>query len=193
MILHHWGNIDYVQAREKMNGVHDQACKDRKNHLIFCEHTPVFTVGKNDDKVWPVPVLQTDRGGSITCHSPGQLVCYFCFQVPEPMAFYRRVRRSFENLFAELLPEVFYDTKQAGFYIENRKIASLGFRYTKGVSLHGVSMNIDVDLDLHNRVSPCGIDGIVATSLKEEGIEMTLKEMGNLVLQHIGEGFDESL
>jgi lipoyl(octanoyl) transferase len=88
---------------------------------------------------------------------------------------------------------VFYDTKQAGFYIENRKIASLGFRYAQGVSLHGVSMNIDVDLDLHNRVSPCGIDGIVATSLKKEGIEMTIKEMENLVVQHIGEGFDESL
>jgi len=193
MILHRWGTIDYVQARKKMGEVHQKASEDGENHLIFCEHTPVFTVGENDNHIWPVPVVRSDRGGSITCHSPGQLASYFCFQVPEPMLFYRRVRRSFENLFAQILPEVFYDTKQAGFYIENRKIASLGFRYVQGVSLHGVSINIDVDLDLHNRVNPCGIEGITATSLKEEGIGMNMKEMESLVLEYISEGFDESL
>jgi lipoyl(octanoyl) transferase len=193
MILHHWGNIDYVQAREKMNDVHSQACKNGENHLIFCEHAPVFTVGENDNNAWPVPVVQSDRGGSISCHSPGQLVCYFCFQVTEPIFFYRRIRRSFENLFAKVLPEVFYDPKQAGFYIGSRKIASLGFRYSQGVSLHGVSVNIDVDLSLHNRVNPCGIEGIAATSLKEEGIEMNMKEMENLILQYLCEGFNETL
>ncbi len=193
MILYHWGKIGYVQAREKMNAVHARACKDAENHLIFCEHLSVFTVGAQDKKSWSVPVVMTDRGGSITCHSPGQLVCYFCFQVPDPMAFYRRIRRSFEALFSELLPEVFYDPKQSGFYIEKRKIASLGFRYSKGVSLHGVSINVDVDLDLHNRVSPCGIDGITAGSLKEEGVEIAVKKMETLVVKHLCESFDESL
>ncbi len=193
MILHHWGHMEYIQAREKMNAIHARACKDAQNHLIFCEHAPVFTIGENDDNVWPVPVLWTDRGGSITCHSPGQLVCYFCFQVPEPMAFYRRIRRSFEALFSELLPEVFYDPKQSGFYIENRKIASLGFRYSQGVSLHGVSINIDVDLDLHNRVNPCGIEGVTATSLKEEGAQMAIKKVENMVVKHVCESFNESL
>jgi len=193
MILHHWGSIDYEESRKKMDGVHQQACTDDENHLIFCEHTPVFTVGENEKSVWPVPVVKTDRGGSITCHSPGQLVCYFCFQVAEPMLFYRHVKRSFENLFSKVLPEVFYDPKQAGFYIGNRKIASLGFRYAQGISLHGVSVNIDVDLALHNRVNPCGIEGITATSLKEEGVEMGMNEMETLVLNHICEGFDESL
>ena len=168
--------------------------QDKKNHLIFCEHhNPVFTVGKNDHNVWPVPVVQTDRGGSITCHSPGQLVCYFCFQTPEPMLFYRRIRQSFEHLFTDLLPEVYYDTKQPGFYIENRKISSLGFRYSLGVSLHGVSINVDVDLDLHNRVNPCGIEQILASSLKEEGIEMEMRKMESLVTKHIAESFNESI
>jgi len=177
-----------------MNGVHEQAVKDKENHLILCEHPPVFTVGKNDNNVWPVvPMVRSDRGGSITCHSPGQLVCYFCFQAAEPMLFYRRVRRSFEHLFSELLPEVFYDPKKVGFYIENRKIASLGFRYSQEVSLHGVSVNIDVDLALHNKVNPCGIEGIVATSLKEEGVEISFKEMETLLVKYISEVFDESL
>ncbi len=193
MIIHHWGNIDYIQAREKMNGVHEQAVKDKENHLILCEHPPVFTVGENDNNVWLVPLVRSDRGGSITCHSPGQIVCYFCFQAAEPMPFYRRVRRSFENLFKVLLPEVFYDPKKAGFYVKNRKIASLGFRYSQGVSLHGVSVNIDVDLGLHNKVNPCGIEGIVATSLKEEGVEIASQEMETLLVKYISAGFDETL
>ena len=193
MILHRWGVIGYEQARKKMAGVHAEALEDAQNHLIFCEHLEVFTAGMQDQNAWPVPVKKTDRGGSITCHSPGQLVIYFCFQVPEPKYFYRRVRRSFEILFARILPEVVYDPRQAGFYIENRKIASLGFRYAEGVSLHGVSLNVDVDLDLHNRVNPCGLAGIEATSLKKEGVAMEMREMEAAVLECIEEGFDESV
>ena len=193
MILHRWGCIDYAKARQKMDEVHRKASEDGENHLIFCQHSPVFTVGAQDTGSWPVPVLKTDRGGSITCHSPGQLVCYFCFQAAEPMLFYRRARRSFEALFSNLLPEVFYDPKQAGFYLEDSKIASLGFRYADAVSLHGVSLNVDVDLALHNRVNPCNIEGIVATSLKKEGVDMGMKEVESMVLKYVCEGFDESV
>jgi len=193
MRVHRWGKIDYLEAREKMNLVHAQAVKDKENHLIFCEHPAVFTVGKNDDRAWPVPVVETDRGGSITCHSEGQLLCYFCFQVSEPMLFYRRVRRSFERVLTSLLPGLFYDPKQAGFYLENRKAASLGFRYVNGVSLHGVSVNVDVDLALHNRVNPCGLEGITATSLKAEGVKMKMAALEDLILKQIEENFDETL
>jgi len=193
MILHRWGVIAYEQARKKMDGVHAEALEDGQKHLIICEHLAVFTVGMQDQNTWPVPVTKTDRGGSITCHSPGQLVIYFCFQVPEPKYFYRRVRRSFETLFARILPEVVYDPRQAGFYIENRKIASLGFRYAEGVSLHGVSLNVDADLDLHNKVNPCGIAGVEATSLKKEGVSMEMREVEKMVLECIEEGFDESV
>ena len=193
MTLHRWGRIDYLEAREKMGLVHAQAVKDKKNHLIFCEHPAVFTVGKNEDRAWPLPVVETDRGGSITCHSEGQLLCYFCFQVKEPMLFYRRVRQSFERVLNPLLPDLFYDPKQAGFYLENRKIASLGFRYANGVSLHGVSVNVDVDLDLHNRVNPCGLEGISATSLKAEGVSMEMAALEALLETQLRESFDETL
>ena len=193
MRIYRWEKIDYLEAREKMDRVHAQACRDGENHLIFCEHPAVFTVGKNDDHAWSVPVVETDRGGSITCHSEGQLLCYFCFQVSEPMLFYRRIRRSFERLLNPLLPDLFYDPKQAGFYLDNRKVASLGFRYAKGVSLHGVSINVDVDLALHNRVNPCGLEGISATSLKAEGVTMEMAALEDLILKQIEENFDETL
>ena len=183
MILHRWGLIPYEEARRKMDEVHAAACRDGQNHLIFCSHPLCYTVGSDDGGNWPVETIPTDRGGSITCHSPGQLVTYFCFQAREPALFYRKVRRVYDELFARLLPEARYDTKRPGWYIENRKIASLGFRYKNGVSLHGVSLNIDVDLKAHNRVAPCNLKGITATSLTNEGVNMPLDEIENRLLK----------
>ncbi len=177
MILHRWGLIPYEKARQRMDEVHARASRDGRNHLILCSHPLCYTVGSDDSGVWPVPVIPTDRGGSITCHSEGQLVAYFCFQAPEPAAFYRKVRRAYDELFAQFLPEARYDVKRPGWYVDNRKIASLGFRYKKGVSLHGVSLNVDVDLQAHNRVAPCNLDGITATSLAGEGVTQSKDEL----------------
>ena len=191
MILHRWGLIPYEKARKRMNEVHTTACRDGRNHLIFCSHPLCYTVGGDDPGAWPVPVIPTDRGGSITCHSEGQLVAYFCFQAPEPAAFYRKVRRAYDELFAQLLPQARYDTKRPGWYIDNRKIASLGFRYRKGVSLHGVSLNVDVDLQPHNRVAPCNLDGVIATSLMNEGVLLDEENLSRDLIQLLSQSFDD--
>jgi lipoyl(octanoyl) transferase len=189
MILHHWGLIDYEAARKKMDEVHARACEDDRNHLILCQHPNIFTVGADDHDAWGVPTVRTDRGGSITCHSPGQVVAYFCFQAPQPALFYRRVIRAYEALFDTLDIPARYDRTNPGFYIENRKICSLGFRYRSGVSLHGVSLNVDVDLDFHRRVNPCGLEGIVPTSLMEEGCLKPLEKVEAALIECIEESF----
>ncbi len=191
MILHRWGLIPYEKARQKMDEVHTTACRDGRNHLIFCSHPLCYTVGSDDSGAWPVPVIPTDRGGSITCHSEGQLVVYFCFQAQEPAAFYRKVRRAYDELFAQFLPKVRYDAKRPGWYVENRKIASLGFRYKKGVSLHGVSLNVDVDLKAHNRVAPCNLDGVIATSLLNEGVLLDEENLSRDLIQLLSQSFDD--
>ncbi len=191
MILHHWGLIPYEEARQKMDEVHATACRDGRNHLILCSHPLCYTVGSDDPGGWPVVVIPADRGGSITCHSEGQLVAYFCFQAPEPAAFYRKVRRAYDELFAQLLPEVRYDAKRPGWYIDNRKIASLGFRYRKGVSLHGVSLNVNVDLKAHNRVAPCNLDGIIATSLLNEGVLLDDENLSRYLIQLLSQSFHD--
>ncbi len=193
MILHRWGMIPYEEARRKMDEVHAAACRDGENHLIFCSHPLCYTVGSDDPGGWPVETIATDRGGSITCHSPGQLVTYFCFQVSEPALFYRKVRRAYDELFARLLPETRYETKRPGWYVENRKIASLGFRYRNGVSLHGVSLNVDVDLAAHNRVAPCNLKGITATSLANEGVKISSNELEKRLLNMIEKIWDERI
>ena len=192
MILHDWGLLPYETARQRMDEIHARARLDSQNHLIFCEHLPVFTVGPEGAGTWPVPTVPTDRGGSITCHAPGQMVVYFCFQAPQPALFYRRVVRAFDAFFRDAQLPARYDRRRPGWYLEGRrKIASLGFRYRGGVSLHGVALNVDPDLDFCNRVSPCGLAGVTATSLKAEGVSIRMEEVRKLLWDTIRELFGE--
>ncbi len=193
MIVHEWGEVPYDEAMAQMRKVHRQAVEDGKNHLIFCSHPELFTVGADDKGKWDVPTVRSDRGGAITCHSPGQLVTYFCFQAAQPARFYRNVCEAYRLFFKSTLPAVVYKRKQPGFYIENRKIASLGFRYANGVSLHGVSLNVDVDLTLHNRVNPCGLEGIHATSLVAEGVTLSMANVKSTLQTQISEVFGDPI
>ncbi len=192
MIVYKWGELGYTEAREKMQEVHTLACKDGQNHLILCSHPNVYTIGTAEKESFAVDVMQSDRGGSITCHSPGQNVYYFCFVVKNPAKFYKKVLTAFEVFFMKYLPEVTYNKDQAGFYIQNRKIASLGFRYSQGVSLHGVALNVDVDLDFHSQVRPCNLDGIVPTSLAKESIHLTQEVVNKEIVHFLEESFDDA-
>ncbi len=177
-----------------MREVHDIAVREGGNHLILCSHPPVFTVGPNEKREWGVPAVRTDRGGSITCHGPGQLVAYFCFQAPRPALFYRKVVRAYDALFATLLPAARYDAKRPGWYLDGtRKVASLGFRYEKGVSRHGVALNVDVDLDFCNRVAPCALKGVRASSLRAEGVKASMERVETVLLAALCEAFGETL
>ena len=191
MIVHEWGEIAYERAIARMRRVHAKAVEEGCNHLIFCSHPSVFTVGANDKGEWGVPAIRCDRGGAITCHSPGQLVSYFCFQAKVPARFYANVLQAYDKLLKTWLPQVAYDKARPGFYIENRKLVSLGFRYSRGVSLHGVVLNVDVDLALHNRINPCGLEGVCATSLAAEGVEVSMQSLKKLLLAQLSEVFDD--
>lgn len=193
MILHRWGEIDYQTGREKMQQVHQLAREDGQNHLILCSHPAVFTVGSDPDVPLIDSFVKSDRGGSITCHTPGQHIFYFCFQVAQPPMFYRRVIRTFETLFDTLNLPLSYDKTRPGFYRNNRKLLSLGFRYCQGVSLHGVALNRDVDLDFHNQIRPCNLEGIEAGSLKKEGIVISAERLNHLVVETVEAIFDDAV
>ena len=193
MIIHKLGEIEYLKGREIMQKVHNMALKDGKNHLIICSHPNVFTVGADCKESFSVKVIKSDRGGSITCHSPGQIIFYFCFQVKNPPLFYKRVLSAFEEFFNKHLPAVKYNKKNPGFYIENRKIVSLGFRYSKGVSLHGAALNVDVDLAFHAKVNPCNLEGIVPTSLANEGVNLSEEEVEKEIIKNLKKSFGNDL
>ncbi len=191
MTVYNLGIISYPEAMSIMKSIHQTAVKDTKNHLIICSHPLCYTVGRDENIDFGIDTIKSDRGGSVTCHSEGQLVVYFCFQAPNPALFYRRVIKSIDRVFARLLPGVKYSKSNPGWYIDNRKISSLGFRYSKGVSMHGVSINNRVDLKAHNIVSPCNLSGIEATSLQNEGVDISMQELTNLLTESISTNFDE--
>jgi len=192
MILHRWGEIDYEEGYVRMLEVHRRAGVDGKNHLILTSHPPCFTVGRDAwEAQWALPVINSDRGGSITCHSPGQNIYYFIFHAPNPPLFFKKVRRVFENFFTQFDKPFYYDKENPGFYIENRKICSLGFRYKEGVSLHGVALNVDVDLTFHNQINPCNLQNITATSLENEDIHITCHDVNNFVVSEVQKVFHE--
>ncbi|WP_457560925.1 lipoyl protein ligase domain-containing protein, partial [Caminibacter sp.] len=117
-------------------------------------------------------------------------MCYFIFKVKSPAIFYRNIIKIFKELFFEIHPEIYYDIKRPGFYIQNRKIASLGFNYKKNISKHGVSIHLNPDLKRFNTIKPCNLEGIVATSLKNEAAfvekRVIIKKVIELTTKYLG-------
>ena len=154
-----------------------------EDHLLLVEHPPVFTLGKNASKKHiinnseDVSIIQTDRGGNITFHGPGQLVCYPILDLNHYKRSITWYMRELEQLIIDVLSE--YDIKASrkkgltGTWVKDKKIAALGVRISKWVTMHGLSLNINPDLAFYKNIIPCGI--------KEYGVTSMAKIMGNEV------------
>ena len=154
-----------------------------EDHLLLVEHPPVFTLGKNASKQHvinnsdDVSIIQTDRGGNITFHGPGQLVGYPILDLNHYKRSITWYMRELEQLVIDVLSE--YDIKASrkkgltGTWVKDKKIAALGVRISRWVTMHGFSLNINPDLNFYNHIIPCGI--------KEYGVTSMAKIMGNEV------------
>ena len=154
-----------------------------EDHLLLVEHPPVFTLGKNASKQHiinnseDVSIIQTDRGGNITFHGPGQLVCYPILDLNHYKRSINWYMRELEQLIIDVLGE--YDIKASrkkgltGTWVKDKKIAALGVRISRWVTMHGFSLNINPDLNFYKNIIPCGI--------KEYGVTSMAKIMGNEV------------
>ena len=154
-----------------------------EDHLLLVEHPPVFTLGKNASKQHiinnseDVSIIQTDRGGNITFHGPGQLVCYPILDLNHYKRSITWYMRELEQLIIDVLGE--YDIKASrkkgltGTWVKDKKIAALGVRISRWVTMHGFSLNINPDLNFYRNIIPCGI--------KEYGVTSMAKIMGNEV------------
>ncbi len=160
------GLIEYQKALEIMTKLQENYTEDV---LLFATHYPVFTVGESEASKFPW-ALKVDRGGSITYFDEGTLMCYYIFKVHSPPLFFRKIIKIYTEFFQNLNKEIYYDIKKPGFYIKNRKIASIGFNYKKNISKHGVSIHLNPNLDEFNKIKPCNLNDIIATSLKNESI-----------------------
>jgi len=183
--------IDYKKALSLMDKFASEVEKEDYDILFLCRHYPVYTVGSEDIKT-DLNVIKTDRGGSITYHDEGTLMIYFIFKIKSPPLFYKKVVNSFKKFFEKFNKNIYYDFKRPGFYIENRKIASLGFRYRKNISKHGVALHINTNLKNFNRIKPCNLEGVVATSFEKENIKSDFEKIKKDIVEIIKDEFSKT-
>ncbi|MBK1633451.1 octanoyltransferase [Thiohalocapsa halophila] len=168
------GRVDYVDCWHAMRRFTDARTADTEDALWLVEHPPVFTqgqAGRPEHLLQPgdIPVVQTDRGGQVTYHGPGQLVAYVLVDLRRLKIGVRKLVAALEGAVIDLLAG-FGVTAQArpdapGVYVDGAKIASVGLRVRHGCSYHGIALNLDLDLTPFARINPCGHVGLPMTRL----------------------------
>ncbi len=168
------GEADYAATLDAMRAYTDQRDSNSADQLWLLQHPAVFTqgqAGKAEHLLAPgdIPVVQVDRGGQVTYHGPGQWVVYLLIDLRRRhmgvRALVDLIEKSIVALLAEYGIDAAADPKAPGVYVDGRKIASLGLRVRRGCSYHGLSLNVDMDLEPFQRINPCGYTGLEVVSM----------------------------
>ena len=194
------GLIDYQKAWDIQKNIHQEVAEGmRPNTLLLLEHPSVYTAGRRTDEserpTDGTPVIDVDRGGRITWHGPGQLVGYPIVKLIKPtelVGFVREIESGLINVCADLGITAVRIDGRSGVWIQDshgdRKIAAIGIRVAKGVTMHGFALNVNPDLSAFRSIVPCGISDADVTSLEIElGRVITIDEVAPLVERHIFE------
>jgi len=194
----HLGTVEYLAALEMQRDFHAAiALNNRANTLLLLEHPSVYTAGKRtlpqERPFDGTPVIDVDRGGKITWHGPGQLVGYPIVRLAKPtelVGFVRELESALIQVCAEFGITTQRIAGRSGVWVVDergeRKIAAIGIRVAQGVTMHGLSLNVNPDLAAFNRIIPCGISDASVTSLEREtGRTVTCSEIANIVEAHM--------
>ena len=194
------GLLDYQAAWDEQRRLHEAVVAgEQGDTVLLLEHPSVYTAGKRtepwDRPMDGTPVVDVDRGGKITWHGPGQLVGYPIVRLPDPVDVVAYVRRT-EQLLIDVCAEFGLTAGRvegrSGVWVPEddrgpaRKVAAIGIRVARGVTLHGFSINCDCDLGFFDRIVPCGIRDAGVTSLTAElGRPITVAEVLPVVERHL--------
>ena len=183
------GVVNYHETLDLMKSHIQQA--DFNNEIWLLEHPPIFTLGTAADKnhileAKDIPVVQSDRGGEVTYHGPGQLVIYFLLDVKKlnfgPKKLVSTIQEFVRNLLADLSIDCNFVEGAPGVYVNQKKIASIGLRISKGKSYHGISINFDMDLSPFNQINPCGYEGLEVTQIKDLNKHVSKLQLEKIVI-----------
>jgi lipoyl(octanoyl) transferase len=175
-VIRHLGSVDYPSTWLRMQQFTDARTAQTPDELWFLEHPPVFTLGmagKREHLLAPgdIPVVQTDRGGQVTYHGPGQLVVYALIDLRRAGLGVRDLVTGLEqsviDYLADLGVEATARREAPGVYVAGAKLASVGIRIRRGASYHGVALNVNMDLEPFQRINPCGYAGLAMTQLAQ--------------------------
>ncbi len=177
----------YKPVWKAMREFTDQRDNDTDDEIWLLQHSPVFTqgqAGKKEHVLNPgsIPVIQTDRGGQVTYHGSGQLICYVLLNLRRLDLTIKKLVSLLEQSVIELLKQYGFDSERRknapGIYIDQKKIAALGLRVRKGCTYHGLAINVNMDLEPFSHINPCGFPGMAVTQLADLGIDRSLSEVG---------------
>lgn len=185
------GSCDYQQSFEAMRQFTEQRQAQTSDQLWLLQHFPVFTQGKAGKaehilKKSDIPVIQSDRGGQITYHGPGQIIVYFLIDLHRRKINIRQlldvIEQSIITLLASYQIQAHTIDKQPGVYVNQQKISSLGLHIQKGCSYHGLSLNVDMDLTPFSYINACGIAGLKVTQMADLGCKEKIDQVSDKLL-----------
>jgi len=174
VVIKDLGLTDYQPVFEAMQSFTARRDENTLDEIWFTEHRPVFTqgqAGKPEHVLAPgnIPIVQSDRGGQVTYHGPGQITGYLLFNLRRMQLGVRSLVTGIEAAMSDTLSlyEIAGEprTDAPGIYVRGDKIGSLGLRVRRGCSYHGLSLNVDMDLEPFSRINPCGLFGVQVTHM----------------------------
>jgi lipoyl(octanoyl) transferase len=190
VIIKTLGLVSYDESLENMRRFTRDRSELTEDELWLTEHPPTYTLGlktktehilNHDHKI---PLIQSDRGGQITYHGPGQIVAYTLLDLRRLNLTVRKAVRLLEqttiNLLSSLGIVAFGDNARPGVYVNGKKIASLGLKIRNGCSYHGIALNVDMDLKPFDNINPCGYPDLNVTQLKELNVNLSIDEVRQL-------------
>ena len=186
------GEQAYEDTYEQMRSlVKAQSFKDQ---VWLLEHPSVFTLGTAADpsnvlNPGDIPVIQTDRGGEVTFHGPGQLVIYFLLDIKSkkigPKTMVANLQLIIQKVLQHYSIESSFIEGAPGVYVENKKIASIGLRFSGGRSYHGISINVDMNLTPFSLINPCGYKGLEVAQISDFDSNVTLEDVKSVAIKEI--------
>lgn len=199
VIVRHLGLQEYEPIWHRMQVFNQQRSADANDEIWLLQHPAVFTLGLNGKKehvldAGGIQLVQTDRGGQVTYHGPGQLMVYILFDL-------KRRKQGVRNIVSRLEQSVvdYLATKNIsaqarkdapGVYVNDAKIAALGLRVKQGSCYHGLSLNVDMDLSPFTQINPCGYADLKVTSLCKLGVGDGIDQVSSDYLVNLCQQFN---
>jgi len=186
------GTQAYADIYEQMRSL--VKAESFNNQIWLLEHPPVYTLGTAADpshvlNPGDIPVIQTDRGGEVTFHGPGQLVIYFLLDIKQKKIGPKTLVASLQNLIQKILQHYSIESSfvegAPGVYVGEKKIASIGLRISKGRTYHGISLNVDMDLTPFGLINPCGYEGLEVTQISDFDSNVTLEDVESVAIKEM--------
>ncbi|MBE9561350.1 MAG: lipoyl(octanoyl) transferase LipB [Proteobacteria bacterium] len=186
IIVRNLGLVNYQPIHQAMQKFTDTRNADTPDELWVLQHQPIYTLCQASKpehllNAGNIPVYQSDRGGQITYHGPGQLVVYILLDIKRANFGVKKLVNLLEQVVINYLSQLNIDSgrrdKAPGVYVNNQKIAALGLRIRKGYSYHGLSLNVNMDMQPFKGINPCGYAGLEVTQLSDLNIKIKFEQV----------------